>query len=183
MREYPAFVPELDIVAVLNGKIAGNAASLKNLLLCDDGKEYEVLGLGPISVLPEYQRKGIGGKLIEHTKKLAQKMGFRAIFLYGDPAYYGRQGFLPAEQFNIRTADQMYAAALQALPLYPNALDGLKGRYIEDQIYEVDSAAATVFDKAFPPKKKTTGTPSQKRFQEILALRKNAGPEELTPHK
>ena len=44
-------------------------------------------------------------------------MGFRAVLLCGDPAYYGRRGFVPAESFGIRTADDMYAAALQVREL------------------------------------------------------------------
>lgn len=52
--------------------------------MADDGNQYEVLSLGPISVLPEYQQKGIGGKMIALTKERAFDMGFRAILLCGD---------------------------------------------------------------------------------------------------
>ena len=64
MRNHPKFVPELDIVAELNGKIVGNVVCLKSFIMADDGNQYEVLSLGPISVLPEYQQKGIGRKMI-----------------------------------------------------------------------------------------------------------------------
>ena len=66
MRDCPAFVPELDVVAAYGGKIVGNIVYAKAVIKADNGNEYEVLGLGPISVLPEYQGKGIGGRLIEH---------------------------------------------------------------------------------------------------------------------
>lgn len=174
MRGSPAFLPQLDVVAVHNGRIVGNIVYMKAVIQGDDGKAYEVLSLGPISVLPEYQRKGVGRKLIAHTRRLACKMGFRAILLCGDPAYYGRQGFEAAERFGIRTADNMYAAALQACELYENALSGIKGRYIEDAVYEVDETAAAVFDRDFPAKEKISGTPSQKRFEEIVAMQKSA---------
>jgi len=131
-----------------------------------------VLGLGPISVLPEYQSKGIGGHLLEHTKQLARDMGFRAILLYGDPAYYSRHGFVSAEGFDIRTSDHMYAEALQVWELHENALSGIKGCYFEDKVYEVDETAATEFDKTFPPKEKAQGTASQKRFLELVASRR-----------
>lgn len=68
MRNHPKFVPELDIVAELNGKIVGNVVCLKSFIMADDGNQYEVLSLGPISVLPKYQQKGIGGKMIALTK-------------------------------------------------------------------------------------------------------------------
>lgn len=174
MRDSRAFLPELDFVAVDDDRIVGNIVYLKGIIEGDDGKEYEVLSLGPISVLPEYQSKGIGSKLIQHTKEIARKMGFRAILLCGDPDYYSRQGFLPAEQSGIRTADNMYAAALQVCELYENALPDGKGRYIEDTTYEIDESAATDFDKNFPIKEKISSTPSQQRFEEIVILRKNA---------
>ena len=45
MRNHPKFVPELDIVAELNGKIVGNVVCLKSFIMADDGNQYEVLSL------------------------------------------------------------------------------------------------------------------------------------------
>ncbi len=175
MRDSPAFVKELDIVATHDGRIVGNVVNLKSIINGDDGNTYEVLTLGPIAVLPEFQQQGIGGKLITRVKEIASAMGFRAILLCGDPAYYVRYGFMPAERFDIRTADHMYADALQVYGLYENALADLKGAYVEDAIYfSIDEAAAANFDKDFPPKEKITGTPSQKRFDELVVLRRSA---------
>ena len=56
--------------------------------------------------MTEYQQQGIGGRMIALTKKLASEMGFRAILLCGDPDYYLRQGFIPAETLGIRTEDR-----------------------------------------------------------------------------
>lgn len=174
MRDCPAFVPELDVVAVCDGKIVGNVVYMKSVIRADNGNSYEVLSLGPISVLPEYQRKGIGGRMIEYTRDIARRMGFAAILLCGDPDYYSRQGFLSAETFGIRTEDNMYADALQVCPLCENAMSGMKGRYIEDSIYQIDESAASDFDKHFPPKEIIVGTPSQKRFDEIVVKRRKA---------
>lgn len=172
MRERPAFVPELDVVAVDEGEIVGNIMYARSIIETDDGNEYEVLCLGPISVHPKYQNKGIGSRLIEYTRGLAQDMGFRAILLMGDPDYYSRQGFISAERFGIRTSDNMYAAALQIYELYDNALLNKQGRFIENEVYNVDSIAASEFDKKFPSKKTVQDTPSQKRFREVVAMRK-----------
>ena len=171
---HPKFVPELDIVAEHNNKIVGNVVCLKSFIMADDGNQYEVLSLGPISVLPEYQQQGIGGRMIALTKKLASEMGFRAILLCGDPDYYLRQGFIPAETLGIRTEDNMYATALHVCELYDNALANVKGRYIEDKIYQIDKSAANEFDKRFPPKEIVVGTPSQKRFNQIVVMQKKA---------
>lgn len=174
MRDCPAFVPELDVVAVCDGKIVGNVVYMKSVIRADNGNSYEVLSLGPISVLPEYQRKGIGGRMIEYTRDIARRMGFAAILLCGDPDYYSRQGFLSAETFGIRTEDNMYADALQVCPLSERAMSGMKGRYVEDSIYQIDESAASDFDKHFPPKEIIAGTPSQKRFDEIVVKRRKA---------
>ena len=104
MRDSPAFVPELDLVAERDGRIVGNVVSLRAVLHGDDGTVCEVLSLGPISVLPECQRQGIGGRLISRTRELARELGFRALLLCGDPDYYLYQGFVPAEMLGIRTA-------------------------------------------------------------------------------
>lgn len=174
MRNCPAFLPELDFVALHEGRIIGNSVCMKTKIEGDDGNQYAVLSLGPISVLPEFQGKGVGGRLIARTRQTAREMGYRAILLYGDPEYYSRHGFVPAEQLGIRTADHMYAAAHQVCELYENALAGAKGRYLEDSIYEVDESAAAQFDKDFSPKEKISGTPSQKRFETLVVMRKPA---------
>lgn len=172
MRGSLSFIPELDVVAVHGGRIVGNIVYAASVIRTDDGKEYEVLGMGPIAVLPEYQRRGIGRRMIGYTKDRAREMGFRAIFLYGDPDYYSRCGFVPAETLGIRTADNMCAAALQACELQRDSLSGLKGRYVEAAVYHMDEKRAAEFDRHFPAKKKLSGTPSQKRFQQIAAMRK-----------
>lgn len=174
MRECQAFVPELDVVAEYDGKIVGNIMYMKSVIRGDDGNEYEVLSMGPISVLPEFQHQGVGSKMIEYTKSLARDMGFRAISLLGDPDYYVRQGFVPAEALGIRTADNMYAAAFQVCELYEDALAGVKGRYFEDAIYEIDESAAVEFDKNFPVKEIIVGSPSQKRFEQISTMQRRA---------
>lgn len=168
MRSCHAFVPELDLVALEGGRIVGNSMCLKAYIAGDDGNRYEVLSLGPIGVLPEYQRKGIGGMLIGRTKEIARAMGFRGILLCGDPDYYTKQGFAAAEQYKIRNAENMYVDALHACELYPGAFSKLSGRYYEDAIYEVDETQVKEFDRQFPAKEIIFGTPTQKKFEWML---------------
>ena len=171
MRNADAFIPELDIVAEVDGKIVGNIVYTKAKIVDDNGRVHEVLSFGPISVLPDFQGKGIGKLLIEHTIALAKKLGYGAVLIYGDPDYYSRSGFVAAQNYQIRTADNMYAAPLQVLELYPGALQGISGRFFEDEIYEVDEKAAKAFDKGFPPKELRDGRPSQRRFAELVKMR------------
>lgn len=168
MRDCPAFVPELDLVAVDGGKIVGNVMCLKSYISGDDGERYEVLSLGPIGVLPEYQKKGIGGKMIARTKEIAREMGFRGILLCGDPDYYTRQGFVTAETYGIRNAENMYADALHACELYEGAFAQAAGIYYEDEIYNVDELLVKEFDKLFPAKEEIQGIKMQKKFEIML---------------
>ena len=173
MRSSPNFVKGLDFVAVADRKIVGIVVFLKSFILTDDGCKYEVPIMGPIAVLPQYQRMCIGRMLIAHTRKIAAEMGYRAILLCGEPRYYSKVGFEAAEHFNIRTSEDKYFAALHVCPLYPDALAGVSGRYYEDVIYNIDSDKAKEFDKLFPRKERIEGTSSQKRFGEVLAMQKN----------
>lgn len=172
MRKCEAFIPELDFVADFENRIVGNIMYTKAAIQGDDGTAHEVLCFGPVSVLPEFQGRGVGGLLITHTMELARKMGYRAILIYGDPDYYGRFGFLQAERYGVRTADDLYAVPLLARELFEGALSGLRGRFIDDEIFNFDTKAAAEFDKGFPPKEKLSDTPSQRRFRELVNMRK-----------
>ena len=141
---------------------------LRSFIRGDDGVRREVLSLGPIGVLPEYQRGGIGAALIERTAEIARGMGFHAILLCGDQDYYARRGFVPAESFGIRNAENMYADALHARELYDGALAEAAGIYFEDEIYNIDETLAAEYDKLFPPKEAVGGTETQKKFETMV---------------
>ena len=79
-------------------------------------------------------------------------------------------GFQPGKRFEIRTSDNMYAAALQALELYPGALKGVSGRFFESDAFEVDVRASEAFDKGFP-RRERKATDAQKEFQKIASMR------------
>lgn len=175
MRDFEAFIRELDIVAEIDGEIVGNIVYTKAKILGDDGISREVLSFGPVAVLPAFRAKGIGSTLIEYTIARAKELGHRAILIYGDPEYYKRFGFVPAETFGIGTADNMYAKPLQALELWEGALISCNGRFLEDAVYDVDEDEAAEFDKTFSPKKLQDGLPSQERFRYLLGSRRPRG--------
>ena len=169
IRRCHAFVHQLNLVALSSGMIVGHVINIKSYIEGDDGSCHEILCLGPISVLPQFQRQGVGSALIAKTKQIAVSLGYKAIILCGDPSFYAEQGFYPAEKFRIRNADNMYAEALQVCPLCDAASLNLAGKYHEDEVYKVDDAEFKEFDKDFLPKKAVSGTPSQRKFLEIAA--------------
>lgn len=172
LRESSCFVPELDFVAEAEGKIVGNIMYTRAVIHCDSGEDFPVLSFGPLSVLPERQGEGIGSLLVRHSLPRASELGHSAVLIYGDPAYYSRLGFLPAESFGVGTADDCYMDALQALELVAGALRVKQGRFQEDHAYEVDAESSALFDKSFPLKEKQEGLPSQLKFLEHLSQRK-----------
>lgn len=171
LRESDCFIKELDIVAETEGCIIGNIVYTKAKIISDNGDWHEVISFGPISVLPEFQGKGIGSLLIETTKKKAIELGHKVIVIYGDPEYYKRFGFKPAENFKIATADNMYGVSLQALELIPGALEGIEGRFFEDEAYDVQEDAAKEFDMEFKAKEPKDDLPCQKRFRFLVNQR------------
>ncbi|NLA61406.1 MAG: GNAT family N-acetyltransferase [Firmicutes bacterium] len=154
LRKIRAFVPELDFVAEVQGKIVGNIMYSKAKVVDERGVEHKVLTFGPVSVLPEYQGKGIGKALLEHTIAEARRLGYTAIVFYGHPDYYPRFGFRRAEEFNITTASGTTRDSLMAMPLHEGALCGISGRFYEDPVCQIDPEEAAEFDKDFPPKEK-----------------------------
>jgi predicted N-acetyltransferase YhbS/uncharacterized protein YdhG (YjbR/CyaY superfamily) len=139
LRSCAAFVPELDYVAELNGSIIGNIMYTKSKVVSDSEgsvtREWDTLTFGPVSVLPKYQRQGVGSALIRKTLEAARELGYRAVLIFGHESYYPRFGFKPASEFGITTADGKDFPAFMALPLYDGALDGVCGRLICDEVY------------------------------------------------
>ena len=158
MRNTSQFIKELDYVAILNDEIfkdeiVGNIVYAKAKIF-DADKEYDVITFGPISVMPKYQKKGIGKKLINHTIQRAKEMGFNAIMIYGNPKYYEKFGFKNSRGYSITDMKGEYNDALMALELYPKALENITGKFYEGDIYKVDKNELEVFEKKFPPKEK-----------------------------
>ncbi len=93
MRKSPDFVKELDYVACDGDMIVGNIIYSRAKVINDENKEFEVLCMGPLGVLPSYQKKGIGSLLMNNTIEKARQLGYKAIFIFGNPEYYNRFGF------------------------------------------------------------------------------------------
>jgi putative acetyltransferase len=80
----------ISLVAEMDGKIVGHIA-FSPVTFSDGSKNW--YGLGPISVLPDYQKQGIGKSLVNKGIVLLKDMGAEGCVLVGDPKYYERFGF------------------------------------------------------------------------------------------
>jgi len=64
-----------------------------HVLLSRMDAPFTALGLAPLSVLPAHQRSGIGSQLVRAALQRAKELRWEAVFVLGDPQYYGRFGF------------------------------------------------------------------------------------------
>ena len=116
LRNGDAFVPELSLIAEMDEKIVGH-------ILFTEAKvgDDTVLVLAPLSVLPEFQKQGIGTALIEEGHKIAREMGYQYALVLGSDTYYPRLGYLPAVQFGIEIPEGMPSTNFMAIKLQENA--------------------------------------------------------------
>lgn len=80
----------LSLVAEVDGRVVGHIA-FSPVAISDGTKDW--YGLGPLSVLPEYQRRGIGKALMQEGLSRLKKLGAKGCCLVGHPHYYKRFGF------------------------------------------------------------------------------------------
>ncbi len=100
LRKSNTFVMELSLVAEFENKIVGHTL-LTRLKIKNRLDEFDSLALAPVSVLPEFQGKGIGRKLILESRKTAKELGHKSIILLGHEKYYPKFGYKQADTFNI----------------------------------------------------------------------------------
>ena len=152
LRNSESFISELDFIAVADNEIVGNIIYSK-AVISENGFDG-ILCMGPLSVKPEYQKKGIGSKLLLHSLESALKMGFKAVVIFGNPDYYHRFGFRNAAHYNIVTSEGANFDAFMVYELYEDSLKGISGKFTADGAFESDKEELELFDKKFPFKEK-----------------------------
>lgn len=116
LRNSASFVPPLSLVAEIDGKVVGHILFTKATV-----GEDPVLVLAPLSVLPAFQRQGIGAALIKRGHAIAEDLGFAYSLVLGSETYYPRFGYLPASQFGIEIPKGMPEANFMAVQLREDA--------------------------------------------------------------
>jgi predicted N-acetyltransferase YhbS len=154
IRKVPAFVKELCFVAYDNDKIVGNIIYSKAKVINGKNKEFEILCMGPIGVLPTYQGQGVGSLLMNCSIEKAKQLGYKAIIIFGNQNYYHRFGFKNAKKYGIQTSSGENFEEFMALELYDGALDGISGKFYEDEVFKINQDELEIFEKEFPHKEK-----------------------------
>lgn len=164
MRDSVDFIPELNLVLELEGKIIASVKYLKSRLKDEDGNMKEIVSFGPLCVEPEYQRDGYGKVLLEYSFDVAINLGYDVITIFGDPANYVARGFKSCHKYNVCLEGDVYHSSLLVKELVPGVLDGRKWYFYESPVGELMSAEGfEEFDKTFPVMEKAW-QPSQEIF-------------------
>lgn len=129
LRKSEAFIPELSIVAEVEKKIVGHILFTK-LEIKNESQSFQSLALAPVSVLPEFQGKGIGSKLILYGHELAKELGYKSVILLGHQDYYPRFGYELCEKYNIKMPFDVPAENCMVISLTENGLSGISGNVV-----------------------------------------------------
>jgi len=122
LRASPAWIPVLSLVAIEpGGDVIGH-------VVCSRGSvgSAPALGLGPLSVRPDRQRRGVGSALMHAVLGAADALGEPLVVLLGSTAYYSRFGFRLASEYGITPTEPQWAPHFQVrtLTTYDPSLRG-----------------------------------------------------------
>jgi putative acetyltransferase len=123
--------PYISLVAVVEGQVVGHVfvspVSLEPAVL------IPIAGLAPVGVLPGHQGRGVGGALVRSALVRASALGWKAVFLVGEPEYYSRFGFVMAAPLGFHYESKEFDRAFQVAEVVPGALKRCSGyvRYPE----------------------------------------------------
>ena len=157
LRQDKDFIPELDFVMEMDGKLIGQTMYMKASIQADDGRVIPIMTMGPIGIAPEYKRKGYGKILLDYSLEKAAQMGAGSVCFEGNIDFYGKSGFVEASTKGIRyhgVPEGEDASFFLCKELIPGYLDEITGVYSTPEGSFVSEEETEEFDKSFPPKEK-----------------------------
>ncbi|HUP66017.1 MAG TPA: N-acetyltransferase [Thermoanaerobaculia bacterium] len=126
----------LGLVAEIDGTVAGHLC-MTEVTIENDGENRKGLGIAPMGVLPPYQTKGLGSRLVTAALDLAREKGVEFVVVLGEPDYYQRFGFrlaAPAVRWRSEEYDPYFqwivlggehAGSLRGIARYHRAIEAL----------------------------------------------------------
>lgn len=117
--------PIISLVAEVSGDITGHIMFSPTSLSGD--ASLKMMGLAPMAVAPEQQRKGIGSMLVRAGLEECRLLGVAAVVVLGHPEFYPRFGFSPASRFGMDSEYDVAKELFMAIELQAGALSGESG--------------------------------------------------------
>lgn len=149
LRDASDFIPELNLVILNDDQIIGSIMYTKSYVINGNDKKLDTITFGPVSIVPQFQRRGFGSKLMNFSMDKARGMGFTGIIIYGNPANYCRLGFYGSRRFEISNAAGKYPCGLLVRPLVDDIFENHKWKFYESKSYELDLSGFEEFDNTF----------------------------------
>jgi putative acetyltransferase len=118
--------PLISLIAEKNGEIVGHIMFSPISLSGHPG--LRIMGLAPMAVAPEHQRKGIGSALVRAGLDQCKQLGFGAVVVLGHPAYYPRFGFTSSARFGIGCEYEVPEEVFMVAELQAGFLNGASGK-------------------------------------------------------
>jgi Predicted acetyltransferase len=175
-RDNPDFIPELDLVMEEAGRIIGHVMFSKAGLVLPDGSNKPSWTFGPISIHPDFKRKGYGLRLLKHALDKARGMGIGFLCMEGNIDFYKHAGFDLAGKRGIhyhdlpKEEDVPFFLAQELIPgwLKANGIEDAtycppKGYFVADE----DPEAFEAYESTFPPKVKLR-LPGQLTYNNVM---------------
>jgi putative acetyltransferase len=116
----------LSMVADAGGQVVGHVLITPVTVATPQG-EVQLLGLGPLSVLPDQQGQGVATLLVEAALERVRTFGHAGVVVLGSDSFYPRFGFIPAHRWGLRWEGSAHEEAFMALELSPGRLAGISG--------------------------------------------------------
>jgi len=160
LRSNPDFIPELDFVMEVDGKIIGQNVFVKAQITKYDGTLVPILTMGPICIANDYKRKGYGKILLDYSLEKAAESGYGAVCFEGNINFYGKSGVELASKYGIKyhgIPEDEEADFFLCKELKPGYLDGITGVYAPPKAYfvaEENPEDFEAYDAKFPYKEK-----------------------------
>ena len=126
LRASGGYIPDLALVAEEDSKLVGHIMLIKTYITTG-GSKFEALLLAPLSVALPYRKRRIGSELVRKSFELAENLGYRAVFVVGDPAFYCRFGFKASALFGARPIPAIPDEYVMVFELVVGALAGVNG--------------------------------------------------------
>ena len=125
-RAINSYLPALALVGECGNVIVGHVMLIQ-ASVAGPAPPSRALLLAIVSVSPSLQRAGLGSSLVREALVRARALGFRIVFVLGDPAFYRRFGFKPASNFSITNSNDYPSEYVMALEIESGALAGCNG--------------------------------------------------------
>jgi len=119
----------LSLVAIYHNEVVGHILFFPLEVKSEHGA-HAAIGLGPMAVLPQYQKQGIGSALVSEGLNILQQRSHSGVIVLGHAAFYPRFGFVPASAYKIKTEYDVPDEVFMAYELHPGALAEISGTVI-----------------------------------------------------